>query len=95
MPAYLCVKSWPSLPVRRAPSDRKLPDPTSASGQEGRRARWATIGLLRCGVFAILTQVGQASHGVCADPLSVFVVAALMTGFFSAIMRVMRCIALP
>jgi YidC/Oxa1 family membrane protein insertase len=61
-----------------------------------RRARWAAIGLLGCGVFAILTQVGQVSHhGISGGPLSLFVISAMMTAFFLAIMRVTRGTALP
>jgi hypothetical protein len=61
-----------------------------------RRARLMAIGLLGCGVFAILTQVGQISyHGISGDPLSLVLVSAVMTAFFLAIMRVTRGTALP
>jgi hypothetical protein len=61
-----------------------------------RRARLVAIGLLGCGVFAILTQVGQISyHGISGGPLSLVVVSATMTGFFLAIMRMTRGTALP
>jgi YidC/Oxa1 family membrane protein insertase len=61
-----------------------------------RRARSMAIGLLGCGVFAIITQVGQISyHGISGGPLSLVVVSAVMTAFFLAIMRVTRRIALP
>jgi hypothetical protein len=54
------------------------------------------IGLLGCGVFAILTQVGQISyHGMSGGPLSLVVVSAMMTAFFLAIMRLTRGAALP
>jgi YidC/Oxa1 family membrane protein insertase len=61
-----------------------------------RRARLVAIGLLGCGVFAILTQVGQISyHGISGGPLSLVVVSAMMTAFFLAIMRLTRGAALP
>jgi YidC/Oxa1 family membrane protein insertase len=61
-----------------------------------RRARWAAIGLLACGVFAIVTQVGQISyHEISGGPLCLFVISAMMTAFFFGIMRITRGIALP
>jgi len=66
------------------------------SAVDVRRARLMAIGLLGCGVFAIITQVGQISyHGISGGPLSLVVVSAVMTAFFLAIMRVTRGTALP
>jgi YidC/Oxa1 family membrane protein insertase len=60
------------------------------------RARSVAIVFLGCGVFAILTQVGQISyHGFSGGPLGLVVISGIMTGFFLAIMRVTRGSALP
>lgn len=61
-----------------------------------RCARWAAFGILGCGVFAILTQVGQISyHGIDGGPLVLVVVCAVSTSFFLAMMKITRPSALP
>jgi YidC/Oxa1 family membrane protein insertase len=61
-----------------------------------RCARWTAFAMLGCGVFAILTQVGQISyHGIDGGPVVLVVVSGVMTGFFLAIMKITRPTVLP